>query len=304
MNDDIIRCPYLSKKFIDIFEKYAQEKLKKERTKGQYWYVICSICNNAKCDFLNLSVKQVTSYFSHLQPNSTLKSTNYDLSVLRALSRYLDENVEEYQLTQEYLALFAEIEVVFPDMQFRQEDLPTLSDIDTILSYFKNQGDMVGFLSCSMVLRVALTTSELVKLSKDMFLQDQNGNYGVRYPISNYAYRFIKIPDDIAELIVQYTSQRTDNTPSLFLNKKGQPVSARALQNRLHEACLACNVSPFTYNDLRTLSQAIMIKDGAPLDKIAQQANIKKLDWFFRYNRIVNELKDSANDYMHIKIVW
>lgn len=299
-----VRCPYLSSKFIEIFDCYAKEKLEKQRTKGQYWYVICNICNEAKCDFLELSNEQIETYFSHIAPDTTLKSTNYDLSVLRAIARYLDENAETYHIAPKYLSLFSSMKVEFPDMQFRKENLPSLNDIDMVLSYFKKQGDMVGFLACAMILRTALTTNEMVKLNREMFLQDKNGNYGVRFPISDHAYRFVKIPDDIAALIIQYTNQRIDNNPSLFLNKKGKSISARALQNRLHEACFSCKINPFTYNDLRTLSQAIMIKDGAPLAKIAEQTNLKKLDWFFRYNRVVKELEDSAVDYMHIKVVW
>lgn len=298
------RCPYLSHQFTKIFDEYTVKNLTKARTKGQYWYVICNLCNMAKCDFLTLSVSHINAYFSHITPDTPLKSTNYDLTVLRAISRYLDENAEQYQLSPRYLSLFSELKVEFPNMQFRAEDLPSLSDVDTILAYFKDQGDMVGFIACSMVLRAAFTTTEIVKLNREMLFQDLNGNYGARLPISSHAYRFVKIPDDIATLIIQYTSQRTDNNPSLLLNKKGQTVSARALQNRLHDACTQCHIPLFTYNDLRTLSQAIMIKDGAPVDKIAKQTNVKKTDWFFRYNRVVNELENAAVDYSHIKIAW
>lgn len=305
-NDDNreIHCPYISSEFLAIFNDYVRDKKIKARTRQQYFYVICSLCNYTKCDFLDISASQINDYFKQLLPNEPLKSTNYDVSVLRAVARYIDETAEQYHILEGYLELFADLNIEFPDMQFELKDLPELSDIDTILEYFKNEGELVGFLACAMVLRTALTTNEMVKLKRDMFFQDQNGNYGVRFPISNYAYRFIKIPDDIAALITQYTNKRSDNNPSLFLNKKGKPISSRALQNRLRQACLSCHIKPFTYNDLRTLSQAIMIKDGAPLERIAQQINVKKLDWFFRYNRVVKELEDSAVDYMHIKINW
>ena len=189
-------------------------------------------------------------------------------------------------------------------MQFNPEDLPDLDSVDKVLSYFKQEGDMVGFLSCSMVLRCALTTNEMVKMERNMFLQDANGNYGIRMQLTNHATRFVKIPDDIADLIKQYALQRTDRLPNLFLNKKRRPISARALQNRLLEACQKSGVKPFTYNELRTLNQAIMIKSGASLEKIAQYVNLKQTDWFFRYNRVVEELEDSAVDYVHIKVEW
>lgn len=216
----------------------------------------------------------------------------------------MDENAADFQIEPRYLDLFSVIEVVLPDMEFKIENLPDFESINQVLAYFKSEGDIVGFLSCSLVLRTTLTTNELVSLERNMFLQDANGNYGIRLKLTNHAYRYVKLPDDIVELINQYSLQRTDNLPCFFLNKKGKAVSARALQNRLRDACLACNVTPFTYNDLRTLSQALMIKEGAPLGKLAEHINVKNMSWFFRYNRVVEALDDSAVDYSHLKIVW
>lgn len=296
--------PYLSKQFIGILQKYYMDKIKKERTGQQYVYVFNAVCNFAKCDFLDISKEQIKGYFSEIDPNATIKSTNYDLSVLRAVSRYMDENSSEFGIEPRFLELFSAIDVMFPDLQFRIEDMPDLESINYVLEFFKKEGDMVGFLSCSMVLRTTLTTNELVSLRRDMLLQDANGNYGIRLKVTEHAYRYVKLPDDIVELINQYAKQRTDSQPYFFLNKKGKAVSARALQNRLREACLECKVKPFTYNDLRNLSQAVMIKGGAPLGKLAEYVNVKNLNWFFRYNRVVEELKDAAVDYSCIKIVW
>lgn len=296
--------PYISTRFLDILHKYCSDKISTKRAEQQYIYVFNAVCNHAKCDYLDISKAQVSAYFSEISRDATLKSTNYDLSVLRAVSRYMDENAAELKIEPRYLDLFSAIEVSFPDMQFNIEDLPDFNSVDKVLAYFKEEGDMVGFLSCSMVLRTALTTNELVTLERNMLLQDANGNYGIRMKLTDHAYRYMKLPDDIVELINQYSKQRTDNKPNFFLNKKGKAVSARALQNRLREACLACNVKPFTYNDLRILSQALMLKEGAPLGKLAEHVNLKNVSWFFRYNRVVESLKDSPVDYSHLKIVW
>lgn len=295
---------FMSNKFLDILHKYYADKIKTKRTEQQYIYVFNALCNHAKCDFLDISKEQIKAYFSGIDQNAIIKTTNYDLSVLRAVSRYMDENADTFQIEPRYLDLFSIIEVMFPDMQFKLEDLPDLENVDQVLSHFKNEGDMVTFLACSLVLRTTLTTNELISLRRDMLLQDANGNFGLRLKLSDYAYRYIKLPDDIVELINQYAAQRTDNLPYFFLNKKGHAISARALQNRLHDACLACKVPLFTYNDLRNLSQALMIKEGAPLGKLAEHINVKNMSWFFRYNRVVEALNDSAVDYSHLKIVW
>lgn len=294
--------PYLSPKFITILKKYYSEKIREERTKQQYTYVFNALCDYAKCDFLNITQEIIKAYFNG--KSSVMKSTDYNLSVLRAVARYMDENADILEIQEGYLNLFSVIDVIFPDMQFRMEDLPELDSIDKVLAYFKSEGDMTGFLSCSMVLRSTLTTNELVSLRRDMLLQDADGNFGIRLKITEHAYRFVKLPEDIVELIDRYSMQRTDSLPCFFLNKKGKAVSARALQNRLHEACTACGVKPFTYNDLRILSQALMIKDGAPLEKIAEHINVKNMSWFFRYDRVVESLKESPVDYTHLKVVW
>lgn len=294
--------PYLSPKFITILKKYYSEKIREERTKQQYTYVFNALCDYAKCDFLNITQEIIKAYFNG--KSSVMKSTDYNLSVLRAVARYMDENADILEIQEGYLNLFSVIDVIFPDMQFRMEDLPELDSIDKVLAYFKSEGDMTGFLSCSMVLRSTLTTNELVSLRRDMLLQDADGNFGIRLKMTEHAYRFVKLPEDIVELIDRYSMQRTDILPYFFLNKKGKAVSARALQNRLHEACTACGVKPFTYNDLRILSQALMIKDGAPLEKIAEHINVKNMSWFFRYDRVVESLKESPVDYTHLKVVW
>lgn len=294
--------PYLSAKFITILKRYYSEKIQEARTAQQYTYVFNALCDYAQCDFLDITQETVKAYFN--RKNSVMKSTDYNLTVMRAVARYMDENADTLEIRPEYLNLFSVVDVTFPDMQFSLEDLPELSSIDRVLAYFKSKGDMTGFLSCAMVLRSTLTTNELTALKRDMLLQDANGNFGIRLKLTDHAYRFVKLPADIVELIERYSMQRTDNQPYFFLNKKGKAASARALQNRLHEACIACGVKPFTYNDLRIISQALMIKDGAPLDKIAEHINVKTMSWFFRYDRVVESLSDSPVDYTHLKVVW
>ncbi len=148
---------YISKRFLAILHKYYTEKIKTKRTEQQYIYVFNALCNHAQCDFLKITKEQIKAYFSEIDPNTIIKSTNYDLSVLRAVSRYMDENAAEFQIEPRYLDLFSVIDVMFPDMQFKIEDLPAFESVDKVLAYFKNEGDMVGFLSCSLVLRTTLT---------------------------------------------------------------------------------------------------------------------------------------------------
>lgn len=296
-------CPFLSDLFRKIFDDYCV-RFKNPRTRIEYQYAVFSLCNHSQCDFLNLTGTQVRDFLLKISKNKKISANNFELKVIRAIARFIDEHSDTYHLEPRYLSLFADLDTQIPSLHIKPQDLPGLEEIDRILHYFKENNDFVSFLACSLVLRSGFTTSELTALEKDMFLQDLNGNYGTRFKVSGFAYRYVKIPEDMAMLIKKYIEQRQDSNPALLLNRRGGRISLRTLQYHLHEACTACEVKPFTFNDLRSLSQVIMIKNGAPLEKVAEYVDVKKTDWFFKYNRAVQEFEDSAVDYSHIKIIW
>lgn len=298
-----IRCQFLSNLFMKIFDDYCC-RLKSSRTKLEYKYVVFSLCNHSRCDFLELSGEHIQKFLLSISKNKKISANSFELKVIRAIARFIDEHADVYCLEPRYLSLFSNINAQIPDLHFKIEDLPDLAEIDHVLQYFKENNDFVSFIACSLVLRTGFTTSELVSLEKDMFIQDLNGNYGARFKVSNFAYRFVKIPDDMAVLINKYVKQRRDSNPALLLNQRGGKISIRSLQYHLHEACLACKGRVFTFNDLRTLSQVIMLKNGAPVSEVAKYVDVKKTDWFYKYNRVVEEFQNAAVDYTHIKIEW
>lgn len=120
-----VNSPYISERFLKILHQYCSEKVTTKRVEQQYTYVFNAVCNYAKCDYLDISKKQICDYLSSIAKDTAIKSTNYDLSVLRTVSRYLDENAAEFTIEPRYLSLFSSIDVSFPDMQFRIEDLQT-----------------------------------------------------------------------------------------------------------------------------------------------------------------------------------
>ena len=135
--------PCLSPKFIAILNRYYSEKIQETRTAQQYTYVFNALCDYAQCDFLDITPETIKAYFN--QKSSIMKSTDYSLSVLRAVARYMDENADILEIQPEYLNRFSVVDVVFPDMQFCIEDLPDFASIDKVLAYFKSEGDMTFY---------------------------------------------------------------------------------------------------------------------------------------------------------------
>lgn len=299
-----IKCPYLSNTFLKIFDDYTASHLKGERTRSEYKYVIFSLCNSAERDFLNLEQSHMVEFLTAgAGGDGRISANSFKLRVIHAIARYIDENADNYSIVPRYLALLSPLDPKIPEAEYDPNNLPSLEDINTVLTHSKNDQDMVLFLACALVLRCSLTLNELIKLEKTNFFQDLNGNYGLRLKLSSLADRFVKIPDDVAEVIIQYSRGRKDDMPALFISKRGTPMTKRTLQDRLHKACLDCGITPMSFNELRVLSIAYMIQGGAALDKVAAYTNMKKTDWLFRYNRVVAEISDAACDYSHIRII-
>lgn len=298
-----VKCPYLSTGFFKLFNSYAHEKFKEPDTRTEYLENICYLCNYAKTDFLRLTFPVIQDYFSSLSSSVRLGTQKNRMRMYLAVARYADENASLYEIKAPLASAFQLVALEELDMEYRLEDLPSLQNVDHILSYFKNNGDMVMFISVALALFCCQSTSVIVALKKEMFFQDLAGNYGIRIAISSLNNRFIKVPTDLAQIIIQYTQKRSDSSPYLLLNSYSKPIKAHTIQLRLSNACKECGVPSFTMNKLRILGTTLMIKGGAPLDKVAEHINVKKKDWFFRYNRVVKELGNSAVDYIHLKIV-
>lgn len=296
-------CPYLSEKFLQIFEDYSLNRFKKSITKMQYLYAIASICNYNKCDFLALTVNSVKNFFTWFQQEADLSTVKYNLRIYRAVARFIDEYASVYEVSATYTQFFNSLVLPEEEVEIDPKGLPSFQEIDRVFQYAKEKNEMVLFIAMSLALRCSMTIHEITSLKREMFFQDAKGNYGIRMKVSNTSDRFVKIPEDVAVIIMNYVSTRFVEVPNLLLNKQNRPVSNRSLQNWLRNACISSNVPPFTLNQLRVLSVAHMLKCGVPEQKVADYMNVKGTAWFFRYNRVVKELEDSAVDYTHIKIV-
>lgn len=305
MNKDTgVNCPYLSTTFLRLFDAYADTHFENVKTKTEYWENVCMLCNHAKKDFLQLTLPMVEAYFSSITTSVNLGTRKHRMRVYVALARYADENALLYGLGSSLASVFQLVGLEELDMEYKLEDLASLQDVDCLLAYFKRTGDMAMFISMCLALFCSLSTSELIALEKTMLFQDLAGNYGIRIPISNLNDRFVKIPNDLAQIIIQYLNSRTNDSPYLLLNAYGKKMGTYTIQQRLREACKECGVSGCTMNKLNVLGTAYMIKGNAPIGKLAEHVNIKKTEWFYRYNRLVKELDDSAVDYIHLKVVW
>lgn len=248
------------------------------------------------------------------------ESMRFHLRIYLAFARYIDCHAEQYGLVPIYAGLFSAVELLPQEMEFSSESLPSLSQADRVLAWLRENNDFTTFAAVSLALRCALTVQELVSLRRFMFFTDAKGRTGLRLPMTDARKkgrgsvatgeektRVVKLPEDAAEVVRLLTAGRPageeSGEQSLLLNKYGRPLTARSLQMRLREACLACQISPFTMNELRTLGIALMLKGGASVSQAAAYTGTKNTDWFFRYNRLVTELDDSAADYSHLRIV-
>lgn len=304
VTDENGSCRYLSKTFLKIFDDYMEERLKTQRSRREYTYVIFSLCNQAKQDFLELCQGDVREFLlTDKNGNRRSAPDGFRMRIIKSICRYIDTNADRYSIAPRYLEIFTELCPVPDDPYFHPTDFPNLEDVNRIFAYLKAENEMATFIACALALRCGLLIHEIVELEKSHFFQDVNGNYGIRIRLSGLADRFVKLPEDVAELIILYIQKRPEESTVLLLNKRKRPMNIRILQNRLRTACLTCGIEPFTFNSLRNLGTTYMIKGGATLEKVAYCLDVKERKWFFRYDRVVRELEDAAVDYSHIRII-
>lgn len=281
--------------FKDAFIEHLKDK--KPNTLKGYTSVVYQVCHSTSKDFLSLSYADFLAFFCSVKNPQT---HNVYLGYMRVLTRYLDNRLR----TRLYESV-SKIPKNPKDVIISYKNLPKYEDIDKVFEYLKDKEDKTTFTAISLALILSLTTQEICDLKRKQFFIDKNGEAGIRIYTDKQVDRFLFIPDNLKELILTVRGDRNSTSAEdyLLLNKQQRPLSPRVIQKNLHDACIDCDVEPFTLSSLRTLSISNIISQGADLNELARR-NGTGTTWFFRYDRVVKELKSDPIKLNHIEVKW
>ena len=285
--------------YSDTFKELLIDFLKdkKPNTLKGYVSVVYQICHSAGKDFLQLGYADFLAFLSSVSNPGT---HNVYLGYMRVLSKHIDS-----RLNTRIFNDVSKIPKNPKDAIISFNKLPKYEDIDKVFEYLKNKEDKTTFTAISLALILSLTTQEICDLKRKQFFIDKNGEAGIRIYTNKQIDRFLYIPDNLKELILNLRgdSNSTSAEDYLLLNKQQRPLSPRVIQKNLHDACCDCNVKAFTLSSIRILSISNIISQGADLNELARR-NGTGTTWFFRYDRVVNELKSDPVKLNHIEVKW
>ena len=278
--------------------------LRASKTRNDYFTLLCEICDFCKKDFLELEPADGKAFFDSLfERNKKGELRKSTISVhfykLNSICNYIIENGTRYNITSFQNPFSSLCDVSF-DSFLTKEHVPDIEMMDKILSMCK--ADLQLYAAVALIVRCALTSSELCKIRRDSIIKDAKGNCGIVFKVHN-GERYVKVPEDIINLIDQVISSYPSTDGTLFVNTRGRALSIRGLQ-RLYNKYVYFGDDEYCYNmsDIRNGSIAFFLAhDAIERDAIADYVDISK-GWLIRYANVIPDLEQAPVDLVNIRI--
>lgn len=226
---------------------------------------------------------------------STLMKKYKELS---SFYSYLVKNKASYGLS-EIENYFRDIRLSPIEDNIKFSDTVDINTVDTVLTYCKENSKMT-YLCILLSFKYMLRTGEMRSIRKnDLFSSEDFYALAIRNPRS-MSIRYLRISNEIAHSIENYLIE-TNSTMYLFEKSNGDPFSVRTLQKHLHDACLACNIEPFSYNQLRNTGIGNANFNNISTEELTQALGISTSRHIQRLNSLKIPLNNVGN-YVSIEI--
>lgn len=290
-----------------IFDKF-KTSLSSERGKKNYYYTLNQFCNFCEKDFSKATDIDFNKYLAMLDKESkagrlSYKTLCFKYSVLTVFSSYIINNEKTLgiKLKSHYM-------LSVPKPQVRivvgKEQLPSLEQLDAIYESAKREPMLYAIIA--LVNKCALTTKQIIDLKKENFILDAEEQTGLLFPYKRAKNKYLKLPEDVLEVLNRWMKIRTDDSDYMFVNKRGDNLTSRSLQLKIKSLMERTfgkdEANHFTLQSLRNLSAVLMLKNGADRGDVAEYLGIRP-NWIQRYDRAVAEYNEAPCDYINIKIL-
>lgn len=279
------------------------ESFHSEKVKRNCLSFIASICDYCMKDYLEITNLHAQSYFNYLalpghggKKRSALSTIQLKYSSLHAFSNYLIRNAATFGI--KYICNpLDHVHIEHPGPYLNASRVPSVLQMNEILHQCESEPALYAALS--LIIKCGLTVGELTRLRQDSFILDDSGRAAAVLTYRN-AQRYVKIPDDVLEILDYYWNKQTANTEYLFENKAGHPMRVRDIE-RLYKSCMGTHFQ-FTLSDLRNGCIALLLASGAPKNELGKYAGIRQCSWLRRYDKAIPELSLAPCDYSNLSI--
>lgn len=250
----------------------------------------------------DVTAKRCLAYREHLKDQGYASAT-----IQRKLN--IISSLYKYGMETGYLRFNPMKAVKKPKVLITSQDrYLTPDEVTSLLEVLRRKPK--NYLMGVIFLTVGLRVSELANIRWKDFFEDTKGNIGLRVIGKGTKKRVVKIRRDVWSYIIQYRISNgqaiifdsSDDT-FLFTTRNGKPIDTRSIRETIKRAGKRAGIKKdISSHWLRHTSASLSIDGGADIKKAMDQFGWSQLKTAQRYIHSVNQLEDTATDYIKIKI--
>ena len=293
----------ITRQFFDDFKA----TLKSEQSQKEYFYIINAFCNYCEKDYLVAGTDDFKNYFDSMDTAAAMGNISYKTictryAVMINFSAYIVSHADDYGVNS-FVNYMVKVKKPGVSINIKSKSIPTLEQLDRI--YTAAQTDYAMYCIISLVNKCALTVEQICKLRLQSFIMDSEMNCGILFPYQYSADKYIKLPDDVRDILNEYVNEvRNSSTDFFFCNAKGGQLTPRVLQNRMKRIVNAAAGDEewnFSLQDIRNLSVVLMLKGGAAADDVATYIGINS-KWMQKFDKAVEDFIMAPCDFINLDI--
>lgn len=296
----------ISKEFNDKIWIYFETNLK-ARTRKEYYNVVAHFTKCVGHDPYYLTLEDVKTFYEDLINKINKEKLSYSTAVMRySVMRSICDFIENYKINhgEEYTNYFKEFSLPEQDKTIKEEDLPSLKDIDLVLNKCIECNDYRAFTIFSLCLKLGLTNTEVCHLTMENVLLVDDKHLALSLNNNKRIRRILELDTDLSKILDKYLSDYEIAHGPLFYNNRNNQIKMRDTERLLQKYIDMVNtpkerIAPFTMQSLRHIAMIMLLKGNVSKENVAKFGGITT-KWMNRYERIVNKNDVDINGRMSI----
>lgn len=296
----------ISKEFNDKIWIYFETNLK-ARTRKEYYNVVAHFTKCVGHDPYYLTLEDTKTFYEDLLNKINKEKLSYSTAVMRySVMRSICDFIENYKINhgEEYTNYFKEFSLPEQDKTIKEEDLPSLKDIDLVLNKCIECNDYRAFTIFSLCLKLGLTNTEVCHLTMENVLLVDEKHLALSLNNNKRIRRILELDTDLSKILDKYLSDYEIAHGPLFYNNRNNQIKMRDTERLLQKYIDMVNtpkerIAPFTMQSLRHIAMIMLLKGNVSKENVAKFGGITT-KWMNRYERIVNKNDVDINGRMSI----
>lgn len=291
---------YFSKDFENIMKSYLST-VKNPRTAKEYWGYVCLLCDYLEMDFLDIKPEHAQQYINHLynryqQETLSRKTINVRLSCYKMVSAFIASYYNDC-----YENPFEAIRVAPIDANVSIGHVPSMSDMDSIMTAAKTMGDMY-YLIIALASRCGMSVKEITELTVQNIKETATGTLTILLESKKGDVRFMPLPTDVSNIMAAYLDTCNIERGHIFLNGHKNPITAKNIEVAVKKIIESSGIDRhYTMRDFRTRAIVDMKKCGVDDGVLSEYIGISS-SRIVRFNNVVSQVGDCPADLVNYQL--